>query len=40
LGACHRFGYRDAVIARIADNRLARAWLDAARNKIVFDFEG
>ena len=36
-GICHRFGYREAVIARIAGRRLERAWLDAARAGFVDD---
>jgi hypothetical protein len=38
-GICHGFGYRPAVVARIASRRLARAWLDAARSGYAADFE-
>jgi hypothetical protein len=38
-GICHRFGYREAVVARIAARRLARMWLHAARGGYVDEFE-
>ncbi|MCX5742835.1 MAG: hypothetical protein NT062_10100 [Proteobacteria bacterium] len=39
-GICHGLGTRDAVNARIARKRLARAWLEAAHAHFVDDVDG
>ena len=38
-GICHGYGYREAVVERIAARRLVRAWLDAARAGYADDFD-